>query len=404
MTTTVDVTSPEFLADPYGAYRAMNAQAPVTRVGPADFVVTDPDLILEIFADHVRFTSAHNLEGQAPVCREAREILEQTLFYRCALFNETPPEHSAFRRTFIRPFTPAAVDRLAPSIDGLARDLCRPIAERRSFDVMTELAFPLPITVVSDLIGIPQADGTQVKQWNDMWVALQVAPLPPETQIGAARAVQVYEDRLRGLISRIAEERTPSLILEMVDAIGSPGAVHDIDDIVVAIRVMIAAGHETTSGLIGNAVARLIGTGRWDDLAASPDEVPAFVEETLAVDPSVQSAPRSVEQDTRVGGVTVPAGARLHLAIGAYAALAGDLGKAAEVIRVGRTDGAGHIGFGHGIHRCVGSHLARTEACSALRELVAAVPGVPRLDPAVPPDRMPGGFVFRGFRSLPIVW
>lgn len=389
-----------FMADPYSTYRTMNAEAPLTPVGPAEYVVTDPAVILEILEDHDKYTSVHNLEGLIPVCDEARAMLDDTLFYRGALFNEAPPAHSAFRKTFIRPFTPAAVDKLEPKIRDLATGMCGDLSGRNGFDVMQELAFPLPIKIISDMIGIPEGDRAQVKQWNDLWLALQVAPLPPDQQVQAATTVRVYEDYVRNLIVKIRDERRPSLILEMADAIGTPGAVHDVDDIIVAIRVMIAAGHETTSGLIGNAAARLIETGRWAELAENPDAIPEFVEETLAADPSVQSAPRSVEKDTEIRGITVPAGARLHLAIGAYSTLAGTNGATADPM----AEGHKHIGFGHGIHRCMGSHLGRTEARVALTALLAAVPAVPRFDESEPPVRLPGGYVFRAYSSLPICW
>ncbi|MDN3353234.1 hypothetical protein [Actinomadura sp. DC4] len=388
------------MTDPYSTYRALNAEAPLTPVGPAEYVVTDPALIFEILEDHDKYTSVHNLEGHVPVCDEARAILDDTLFYRTALFNEPPPAHSAFRKTFIRPFTPAAVDRLAPKIRDVATGLCGDLTGRNAFDVMGELAYPLPIKIISDMIGIPEDDRAQVKQWNDLWLALQVAPLPPEQQTQAAGSVRAYDDYVRDLIAKIRAERRPSLILEMADAIGTPGAVHEVDDIIVAIRVMIAAGHETTSGLIGNAVARLIETGRWDRLAGDPGAIPDFVEETLAADPSVQSTPRSVEEETVIRGVTVPAGARLHLAIGAYPLLAGPNGTTADPMAGGHK----HIGFGHGIHRCVGSHLGRVEARLALAALLEAVPSAPRFDEAAPPERLPGGYVFRAFSSLPIRW
>jgi cytochrome P450 len=393
-------TIEDFMVDPYSIYRAMNSQAPLTPMGPTDYLVTDPALILEIFENHDKYTSVHNLEGHFPVCDEARAILDGTLFYQGALFNESPPEHSAFRKTFIRPFTPASVNKLESKIRDLAIGLCGDLSARNEFDVMQELAYPLPIKIISDMIGIPDADRVQVKQWNDLWLALQVAPLPPEAQVQAASTVRAYEDYVRALIADIRAQRRPCLILDMADAIDTPGAVHDVDDIIVAMRVMIAAGHETTSGLIGNAVARLIETDQWASLAKDVDAIPDFVEETLAADPSVQSAPRSVEEDTEIRGVTVPAGTRLHLAVGAYSILAGPDGITADPSAGGHK----HISFGHGIHRCIGSHLGRTEARIALAALLAAVPAVPHISENPPPARLPGGHVFRSFSSLPISW
>ena len=393
-------TVEDFMADPYSIYRAMNAEAPLTPIGPSDYLVTDPELIISILENHADFTSVHNLEGHFPLCAEAREILADTLFYRGALFNETPPEHTAFRKTFIRPFTPAAVDKLEPTIREIAAGLCDGIRDRTSFDVMRELAYPLPITIISDMIGIPEEDRAQVKQWNDLWLALQVAPLPPDAQVQAASTVRTYEDYVRGLIAVTVDRRSPCLILDMADALDRSGAVHGVDDIIVAIRVMIAAGHETTSGLIGNAVSRLIETDQWSRLATDPDAIPDFVEETLATDPSVQSAPRSVEHETSIRGVTVPAGARLHLALGAYTTLAGPRVTSADPA----ANGHRHISFGHGIHRCVGSHLGRMEARAALSTLLAAVPATPHIGQDPPPARLPGGHVFRSFSSLPICW
>lgn len=389
----------DFTEDPYGFYREMNGLSRLTAIGENAYLVTDPATIMSILEDHDNFTSVHNLEGHVPICPEATELLAGTLFYHGALFNESPPEHTMFRKTFIKWFTPAAVERMQDTIAAQTRSLLAGIETQDSFDVMGGLALPLPIAIISDLIGIPTEDRPTVKQWNDMWLALQVAPLPADAQIGAARSLSEYDDYMRSLIKAIVSDRVPSLILDMVESIGKPESIHDVDDVIVAIRVMIAAGHETTSGLIGNAVNRLLASDRWEELAGGTDEAVAdFIEETLAHDPSVQSAPRTVEVESTVDNTVLPAGTKLHLAIGAFAALQ-ELAPSTDGKQSNK-----HIAFGHGIHRCVGSHLARVESRIALRGLLDAIPAKPRLDPDNDVVRMPGGFVFRSFVSLPITW
>lgn len=377
-------------------YRAMQSEAPLSRVGPNDFVVTDPELMVELFKDHNRFSSARCLEGQVPIADAAREVLAGTLFFGRALINEAPPEHTAFRRTFGRPFTSAAVAQLEPRIRELTAELCGDLSSRSGFDVIGELAFPLPIRILSEIIGIPDEDRQRVRQWNDQWIALQVLPLSQEDQVRAAEAVRAYEDYMRGLIEEIEAARRPCLLLDLVDAIGTPGAVHDVNDVIVAVRLMIGAGHDVASGLIGNAVAILVETGRWDALARDPGSVADFVEETLALDPPLQSAPRLVQETIELHGVTVPAGARVHLAIGAYSALNGKRGNGSHASR--------HIGFGYGVHHCVGAQLGRAQARIVLAHLLAAVPATPRFDEENPPVRLPGGYVFRSFSSLPVLW
>uniref|UniRef100_UPI0039BFC85C hypothetical protein n=1 Tax=Lentzea alba TaxID=2714351 RepID=UPI0039BFC85C len=389
-------TVEDFTADPYSMYRAMQSEAPLSRVGPNDFVVTDPVLMLELFKDHARFSSARCLEGQVPIADAAREVLADTLFFGRALINEAPPGHTAFRRTFGRPFTSAAVAELEPRIRELTAEICGDLSGRSGFDVIGDLAFPLPIRVLAEIIGIPDEDLPRVRQWNDQWIALQVLPMAEQDQVRAAVAVRAYEDYMRRLIEEIVSARRPCLLLDMVDAIDEPSAVHDVNDVIVAVRMMIGAGHDVASGLIGNAVAILVQTGRWEALARDPAKVPEFVEETLVLDPPLQSAPRLVEETTEVRGVTVPAGARVHLAIGAYSALNGKRGNGSHASR--------HIGFGYGIHHCVGAHLGRAQARIVLSHLLAVVPATPRFDEENPPVRLPGGYVFRSFSSLPVLW
>ncbi|MCI4061460.1 cytochrome P450 [Micromonospora sp. R77] len=389
-------TIEDFTEDPYSMYRAMQSEAPLSRVGPNDFVVTDPQLMLELFKDHSRFSSARCLEGQVPIAGAAREVLADTLFFGRALINEAPPEHTAFRRTFGRPFTSAAVADLEPRIRELTAEMCGDLSGRHGFDVFGELAFPLPIKVLSEVIGIPDEDRQRVKQWNDQWIALQVLQMPEKDQVRAALSVRAYEDYMRGLIEEITSARRACLLLDMVDAIDTPSAVHDVNDVIVAARMMIGAGHDVASGLIGNAVALLIETGRWEALARNPAAIPDFVEETLMLDPPLQSAPRLVEESTELHGITVPAGARVHLAIGAYSALEGKRGNGPHASR--------HIAFGYGVHHCVGAHLGRAQARIVLAHLLAAIPATPRFDEESPPIRMPGGYVFRSFSSLPLLW
>lgn len=370
---------------------------------PDEFVVLGREEIMQVQRDPERFSSRANLDGMYPLGEEALVLLKDSLFFHVAKLNVEPPEHTAFREFIAEFFSPRRLRAVEPSIQALTERLITSFVDTGATDLLEGFAYPLPMTVIADLIGLPEADRPTVKAWNNAWLALQVAPLPPDQQVQCARAVLAYEDYVRELLAERARHPEDDLLTKLALAATGPDPVATLDDAVVALRVMIAAGHETTTNLIGNALYHLlVRPERWQALVADPGLAAAAVEETLRYDPSVQASPRTATEDVELAGVRIPAGSRVHSMFSAVGHDP-DWVEDPDSFRLDRTGPPRHLGFGYGIHFCVGAQLARLESRIALATLATIVPEL-RLAPGYQPQHLPAGFVFRGLTELPAVW
>ncbi|MEU9092126.1 cytochrome P450 [Streptomyces sp. NPDC048428] len=397
-----DPGSAEYRKCPYAAYEVGRRDMPVAHhEGFDEWIVTGREELDAVLRDPARFTSRHNLEGSYPFSPESQQVLDESLFFQNAIYNVEPPAHTRFRNLISEYFTPRSLRRLEPSIREISRRLAGELADAGHGDLIKQLAYPLPYTVICDLIGIPADDRDTVKVWNDTWLGLQVVPLEPEQQLQAARTVPVYEAYLRDLLARRAERPTDDLATGLARASRSDDPVCTEDQAVVALRFMIAAGHETTTNLIANTVHQLLKNRElWDSVVADPALIGAAVEETLRIDSSVQGALRVTTEDVTVGATELPAGARLRVMFAA-AGMDPDWVDDPDVFRLDRQGLPRHLSFGQGMHFCAGAALARLEARIAVEALVELAPDL-RLRDGFEPEYLPGGFIFHALSELPL--
>ncbi len=393
-----------FVACPYAAYATARTTRPVAHQSALnEWIVTGRAEIETIQKDHERFTSRYNLDGSFPFGPEAKAVLDDSLFFRVALYNVAPPAHTRFRSLISEHFSPRRLRTIEPAARDIADRLVAGFRETGRADLLQDFAYPLPMTVICDIIGIPPEDRAQVKAWNNEWLALQVVPMPPEAQLQCARSVVAYEKYVLDLLEARRREPADDLLTVLVRAAAEDDPVCEVEDVVVALRVMIAAGHETTTNLIGNTMWHLLEEpALWRRLVDEPALASAAVEEGLRFDSSVQGAPRVATEPVRLGGVDLPEGAQVRVM---FAAVGRDpeAAKDPDVFRLDRQGPPRHLGFGHGIHFCVGAPLARLEARIALETLARELPGL-RLADGFTPRHLPGGLVFRGLESLPVRW
>lgn len=319
--------------------------------------------------------------------------------------NADPPEHSRFRALIHEFFSPRSLRLREGSIRALAESLLRDLRTRREFDLLKDFAYPLPMTVICEILGVPREDHLKVKAWNDSWLALQVLPLEPAQQLEFAKGVLDYEAYYFDLLAqRRKDPRNDLLSLLAKASIGDVPSETELTDggVVAALRVILAAGHETTTNLIANTAHQLLrDRALWKQLVANNALIPVAIEEGLRYECSVQGTSRNTTQEVHLGGVAIPAGAKLH-------AMTAAVGRDPEtlpdpdVFRLDRTDRARHLGFGYGPHFCVGAHLARLEMRIAFETLIKYLPDL-ALAPEFTARFLPGGFVFRGLASLPVV-
>lgn len=397
-----DPGSAEYRKCPYDAYATGRTSIPVAHHEMFDeWIVTGREELDAVLRDS-GFTSRYNLEGSYPFTPESRQVLEGSLFFQNAIYNVEGPAHTRFRTLISEFFTPRSLRRLAPGIRQISRALIADFAEAGQGDLLKQVAYPLPYTVICELIGIPAEDRERVKVWNDTWLALQVVPLPPEQQLQAARTVPEYEAYLRDLLHRRGQQPSDDLAGGLARAARDEDPVCSADQAVVALRFMIAAGHETTTNLIANTVHQLLRQRElWQAVVADPALAGAAVEETLRYDSSVQGALRVAIEDTKIGSTELSAGARLRVM---FAAVGRDPGwvEDAGTFRLDRQGPPQHLGFGLGVHFCAGAALARLEARIALETLAELIPDL-ALREGFEPEYLPGGFIFHALSELPLV-
>jgi cytochrome P450 len=330
-----------------------------------------------------------------------------------SLLGLNPPDHTRLRRLVSRAFTPARVRQLAPRIEALtaellAGDLLAAAADGQDrgqdrgtvpgarFDLISGLALPLPVAVISELLGIPPDGRPRLVAWSAALArSLDPAPLIPEDERGRQReARDAFAAYLRGLLPSRRRSPGDDLISALIGVHDTDGSLSE-DELIGLCMLLLIAGHETTRSLIGGAVLALLRhPAEMAALAAQPSLVEQAVEETLRYDPPVQVASRTALRPAKIAGGTVAAGSFVLLLLGAAnrdEALCADAG----VFSV-RRETRRHLAFGHGIHFCLGAPLARLEAAIALRQLL---PLLPRLRIAGEPEWKPNT-VLRGLEHL----
>ncbi|MCA1671474.1 MAG: cytochrome P450 [Actinobacteria bacterium] len=312
------------------------------------------------------------------------------------MLNHDPPDHTRLRRLVTAAFTRRRVEELAPRIQQLTDQLLDALADAEQVDLIAGFAYPLPITVICELLGIPEQRRTEFRVWSCTIVA--GAMTDPEEFVVASTAMASY---LRELITAKRTDPADDLLSALVAV--RDGADNLSENELTSMGfLLLLAGHETTVNLIGNGVhALLTHPEQLALLRTQPDRLPAAVEELLRFDGPVQVASlRQTSEPVEIGGVTIPAD---HIVLVGLLAANRDPARISDpdVLDVSREDNQ-HLAFGYGIHHCLGAPLARLEGTIALGTLLARFP---RLRLAVPPEQLtwqPGMFL-HGLAALPVL-
>jgi cytochrome P450 len=393
----------EHVADPYPLYRRAREQAPVHYAEAFDvWVISRYEDVRRVVMDPMRFSSAFRIRTPELPAPGVREILAEGSPEVPALINEDPPAHRRTRDLVSRAFSPDRITALAPRVTGFVEELVDGFAARERADLMAELATPLPLRVICALIGLPAADLPQIRDWSEQLVVLTATGTGPEEQRAAAGASVAFE---RYLTAEIAARRDIARGDLLSDLVSPPAAGVDplTDPEIVSLLIsLVFAGQETTAHLIGSALVLVLERPElWRALDHQPELVAAVVEETLRYDAPVQGVFRRAVFDVQVGGVLIPAGARVFAAFGS-ADRDGAAFDAPDEFEPGRPEREPHLAFGRGIHFCLGAPLARIQAQTAVRVLRRRIPGL-RLDPGVRIPYRPD-LQHRGPDALPAIW
>jgi hypothetical protein len=349
----------EFWNDPYPAYAALRAAAPVRELALADgpaWIVTRYDDVRAAFTDpRLSKDWRHTLppEQRGEAVTTPMMILTD------------PPDHTRLRKLVSRSFTARRMAGLRPRVQQIAADLIAGLPTAGTVDLIAGYAFPLPVEVICELLGVPATDRDEFSAWS----TVMVDDAPPEQKEAASAQLSRY---LGGLVERKRAEPDDALISALVQVSDGDGDRLTPAELVAMGMMLLIAGHETTVNLIGNAVLGLLThPAQLALLRERPELVPAAVEEFLRWDSPVGNAPvRFTSEDVEIGGTTIPGGSVVMLGL---AAANRDEARFPDADRLDITrDAGGHVAFGHGLHFCLGAQLARIEGEVAVSALLAA--------------------------------
>jgi pimeloyl-[acyl-carrier protein] synthase len=398
--TAYDPRLPETLADPYPHYASAREQGPVVyNEVLRSWMVLGHEEVVEVLRDRTMSSewNGHRRPYDPAVLAQIKPLNDW--FARTLLFSN-PPVHTRLRAVMNKAFTPRRVEELRPSVQRIVEDLIEPVAGRGAMEFVAEFAYPLPVTVIAELLGVPDADRAHVRTWSDTMSRFMSNQLAPEqTAVEANEAVVAMNAYLTDVVGQRRAEPADDLISAMVAA-EDDGRYLDTDEIVVQCGLLLLAGHETTTNALALAVHNLGSRPeQLARLAAEPDLIGSAVEEVLRFDSSVQFTSRVATRDLTVGGADIRKGQRISVCFGAAGRDPARFPDP-DTFHVDRND-ARHAAFGTGTHYCVGAGLARMEIEVALRVLVQRLPN---LRPSTDQRAWRPVVAHRGLDRLPVEW
>jgi pimeloyl-[acyl-carrier protein] synthase len=391
---------PEVHEDPYPLYHRLRAEDPVHRSPLGFWVLTRHADVLAVLRDP-RMSRDPRRSERVALLRASAEVDELLAAEEAApsmLFVD-PPDHTRLRTLVNKAFTPAAVERLRPRVEELVAGLLDRAAGTGAMDVVEELAYPLPVTVICELFGVPEADRDRFRAWSRGLVHL----LDPLVAADALERALQARQALRGYLGELIAERRAHPAGDLLTAlIAAEDQGHQLSEaeLVSMCVLLLVAGHETTVNLIANGMLALLRDPQARArLRADPALARSAVEELLRYDSPVQFTSRHALEDLDVGGRRVRAGETVVAVLGAANR---DPAQFPDPDRLDLARAPNrHLAFGGGIHFCLGAPLARMEAAVAIPALLARLPGL-ELGPEPPVRR--DTVTLRGLASLPVTF
>jgi cytochrome P450 len=378
----------EFHEDPYPTYRWLRDEAPFYRNERIGFVALSRyDDVLAAFKDTAHFSNAQG------VALEQSSQVDPT--ETASFLAMDPPRHDVMRGLVARGFTPRRVMDLAPRIRAIATEHIDRFVEHGRCDFIQDFAGKLPMDVISEMIGVVPQDRDMLRRWADTLLHREdgVIDIPPEGMEAALNIVVYFRD----LVAERKRQRTSDLSSALLDARIDGQGLTD-KEVISFLFLMVIAGNETTTKLLGNAVYWLWKHPQQRALVSSDAAlIPSWVEETLRFDGSTQILRRSMRGEVELHGRTIHDGERVVLLIGA-ADRDERVFPDPDVYDV-RRDASAHLAFGKGTHFCMGASLARLEAKIALDEVQRRLPDFELDEKAL--ERVHSVNV-RGFAAMPI--
>lgn len=405
-----DPKSPLFVNDPHGMLSSLRERRPVLWGGEARalsgrvfsvwhlFSYADVGAALKDprFMREIRHVLTDEELGRAvPIPEEFQTLVNSQ---RNMMLFRDPPDHTRLRTLVNKAFTPRMVERLASHIQDIATDLLEPWPAGQRFDLVQEFAFPLPVIVIAELLGVPKADRDRIKGWSRIFTQVLDVEVSLETLVQGNQMTKDFRDYFRDLIAERRRNPQQDLISNLIQVTDDDGGQLSVEELLDMGILLLVAGHETTRNLIANAawiMCRMPGLA--DELRRHSDLVPGAIEEVLRLEPPVMLTSRFLAEDLSIHGTAMKRGDEVSLWL---AAANRDPAVFAEpdAFRPDRSPNR-HLAFGQGIHYCLGAPLARQEGAIALKTLLTRYP---RLTPAEADLTWTASTTFRSLTALEV--
>lgn len=390
--------APEFRANPFPIYHMLRAAAPVFPAPNGVWLISrhrDGDWVLKDkrFAtiDLQRIGEAAQLPPSGAL-DAARETMGRTMLFM------DPPRHGRIRGLVNKAFSPRMIESMRPRIQQITDDLISKFDTQSEVDLISQFAYPLPIIVIAEMLGIPAEDRDLFRKWTgDLAPLIDFIRDTPTIERAMTAMAQTGE-----YFFKLVDERRKSPREDLVSALIAAEEKGDrltLDEMLANIVLLLGAGHETTANLIGNGLHALIkNRGELEKLHRDPSLIDGAVEESLRYDSPVQVTARRALEEVQIGGATIAMGSHVIVLIGACNR---DPERFPDPDRfdITRADNE-HLAFGGGIHFCLGANLARAEGQIAIGSLIAKSPNLKLAGGAIEYRDM---FNLRGLKSLPVL-
>jgi hypothetical protein len=393
---------PRFVSNPYPLYRWLREHEPVrkdplapvwvlTRYDDVFEMLRNPKFLKDPFASQrLPKLVRQQLGVGAEDTRVESEVVSM-------LFLD-PPRHTKVRGVFARAFTPASLAELKPRIELIAQKRLDRVANSGRMDIIADLAYPLPVVVIAEMLGFPPEDYPRIKVWSDnLAAALSLNPTPQQ-QAKATETWGEMREYFDQVVARSKQQTGDSLLRRILEAEDDPDGLNR-EEIFTNCVLLLSAGHETTTNLIGNGMLALLrNRDQWELLVREPNLIESAVEEILRFDGPVQWTSRLGGEPIQLNGQTIQPG---EIVLGCVGAANRDPEKFPDPDRFDiRRTGNRNLAFGSGIHYCLGAALARMEAEIAIGQLAARFP---KMRLATTRVKWMKGLTFRGVKELSVL-
>ena len=396
---------PEYLADPYPTLTRLRDTEPIHQSPLGIWMVFGYQDVFELLRNPHTSVADENIDGGLNDMRQAMfaELLEEFGGEERergdkAILNLDPPDHTRIRKLVSKAFTVRRVEALRPRIQELVDETLDRVAGTGTWDVVDELAFPLPFQVITELLGMPEGDRAAIRDWSHALTKTLDPIITEEDMRAAFEASDAMTEYLETVVPWKRANPADDVLTGLVQAEegGDTLSAAELRDQIVLLFI---AGHETTVNLIGNGLQALIRNPdqlrRW---AADPGLDATAVDECLRYDAPVQLSRRIAMGDLVLGGNTLPKGTLVMTHLASANRDPAKWGPTADQLDVGRADAGQHVSFGSGIHFCLGAALARLEGQVAMGSVIRRFPDLELAGDPVPNGRI----TLRGLDSLPV--